>query len=346
MLEKLKKRELIASIPTLLLKIGLGIVLLIYSGIFTVLMGPTPLSHLDASKLEGEYVSYDLWLSFDCFAEMITTSDGAETSNFRDYLIATDEYYMAVRIYPSDYEKMDRLTEDSFAWLDYETDDLPEEVHVTGVVQQMDSDELSYYYEYIGLSRTEAENYGYLTLVIDTHAVRADGMDAVTSSIIALLGIASLLWAVWSVYGALRLRHHQDIVKLLKEEPDAEEELSQWMEGTRSVHGLRVNEKWCLWESKKATHLSKTEDVLWAYQHVTTHRYYFVAVGKSHSLVIGLQNGRFWTIPMGREEDVKEAMALLGKMHPRIVLGYSKELADLFSKDREKFSHLRDETLL
>ena len=85
-LEKLKKKELTASIPALILKLVLGIGLILYSGIFKLVEGPEPLEKLDPSSIEGEYVSYDLWLSFDYFAEMLSTTDAGEVSQFLDYL--------------------------------------------------------------------------------------------------------------------------------------------------------------------------------------------------------------------------------------------------------------------
>lgn len=344
-LEKLKKKELTSSIPALILKLVLGIGLILYSGIFKLVEGPEPLEKLDPSSIEGEYVSYDLWLSFDYFAEMLSTTDAGEVSQFLDYLVPVEEeYYLAVRIYPADYEKMMKFTEDSFAWLDYETDELPEPYHIQGVVCPIESDELNYYYDYIGLYGTEAEAQGYLPLVIDTHAMRDDGMDMVTASVIALLGGACLVWAVWSVHAALTMRHHKEIVEYLNKHPEKEAELDNWMENTPDVNGIKMDSQWCSHVTKTQTKFELSENILWVYQHVTQHRvYFFIPAGKSHSLVIGTRSGKFWTIPMRSEQRVKETMEYMVGANPKIVRGYSKELEQLFSKDRETFSHLMEQ---
>lgn len=330
MLKRIQKAELKASLLGIVLLLLLGIGLIGLSGVHKLIAGPTPLQYLDAEQLEDEYVCYDMWLSFDTFAEMVTTIDGKEISDFKDYVIPVESYYVAVRIYPKDYEKMNQFIEDSYAWMDYKTDDLPEVFPVKGVIEKMSQDELTYYYEFLELSEAEAPKYGYLPYILDTSKALGTNLSPVLISVMLMGGLVLLGIAIWKVYTIKTMKHHQDLLSLLQEKPEMEDYLEKWMSRENDVYGLRINESWCWIHTDKMTKLLPSSDVLWMYMKVTTHRVNFIPVRKDYQCKIWTKKGREITIPMRMERDVNLAIQYAVNQCPHIVAGYSKELEQLY----------------
>ena len=345
MLKKIRKNELLGTLPLLIVLTVVGVVSIFFSGIQNLFVQPVSLVQLSPSELEGQYVEYDMWLSFDSFAEMVRTVNGNEISEYQDFLFPVEEkYYLNVRIYQKDYDRFEKMVNDSFAWLDYETDDLPEPYSISGVIKPLSNDELPYFYDYIGLSEAEANQLGYYSLVVDTQDKTVGDMSG-TGTFAALLFGAFLIGFAALLYARInKMKNHALLVEFLKNHPEKEEDLENWMKNESDLYGFRMNHDYFFYQSKRQSYILPSSDVLWMYVNVTTQRVNFIPVGKTYQLKLGLRNGSLITTNVSGEEEAREVIQTALAIQPGIVAGYSKELEQLFASNRERFAMLKQKS--
>ncbi len=345
MLKEIRKNEMKGTLPLLIVLAIVGVALILCSGVQNLFVQPVSLIQLSPKELEGQYVEYDMWLSFDSFAEVIRTVDDNEISEYQDFLFPMEEkYYLNVRIYHEDYEKFAKLVDDSFAWLDYETDELPEPYSISGVIKPLSNDELPYFYDYIGLSEAEANQLGYYALVIDTQDKTVGDTAPATIFFMLLFGTFMIGMSV-VLYGRInKMKNHALLVEFLNKYPEKEEYLENWMKNESDLYGFRVNGDYFFYQSKRQSYIVPASDVLWMYVNVTTQRVNFIPVGKTYQLKLGLRNGSLVTTNVSGEDEAREIIQAALKVHPGIVAGYSKELEQLFASNRERFAMLKQKS--
>ncbi len=341
MVKQIQKKELLKKMPWIMICLIVSVLVLCFSGIQHLFAIPVSLSSLSPTELENQYVEYDMWLTYDEFAEMVMTSNGTEYSEFKDYLFPVEEkYYLSVRIYHKDYEEFNQMVHDSMAWSNYETDYLPEPYSIKGVIQPLDEDELPYFYEYLQLSEAEAQQQGFYALVVDT-GDKVPGSTSQNDVIIRIL-VSFIFCFIGFIllYYTLTMKNHRDLIHYLEEHPEKEESLQNWVNSELAEDGFRINSELCFYLSATKSILLNSMDILWLYIEVSQQRVNFIPVQKQYFLKIGLRDGSFRNIMIRNEEEGQRMIQKALSVCPSIVTGYSKELKQMFAENRTVFESI------
>ena len=158
-----------------------------------------------------------------------------------------------------------------------------------------------------------------------------------------VLGVLVLALAVFlPIYGGTKL-WNKDIVKYCKDTPSPDGTYAQiqaFADATPVSGLLTVGDRWILISGNSKLQILETPHVVWAFQHVTSHKYYgLITLAKSYALGLGLDNGKYLTIP-GSKKKVEEALNALYQNTDHIMVGFDSQLSEMFQyKD---FQGLRD----
>lgn len=357
LLQKLRSKAINnAAIKTGVLVV-IGVAIFFVSGIFNVLFGGKELNVSNIQDLEGKYVSYEVWTNYSWYVEGYTkSSSGSTKTDYYQYLVPVGE------------EQMDYyldITDPTYSWIgvqinsekqrdkfDYVfeqyfyTVDTPEKYKVSGYLRKMDYEEKYYYEDYISynfdmtLSEIDAQG-NILTYVIDTNSTN-EHFTKGTAYALSAVGVAAILFGVYIMYAALSMKNHKDLVKYLVDNPEKDEKISSLLE-KEAMHGVRMNSDYFIVHKAKATTFMETKDIVWVYHHVTQHRTNGIKTGKTHALMVATLYGKVQSVNMPNEAAVLETMEYMRNINPKIVLGYSNELAALYSSNPSAFLTLNED---
>ena len=114
---------------------------------------------------------------------------------------------------------------------------------------------------------------------------------------------------------------------------DAERELNGGV--VYSSGGVFVTNKYVIEKSFFRFNIFRFKDLLWAYKKVTQRRVNFIPAGKSYEAALIFYGGseRF----SGPEAKIQEVLTFASNKAPWAVVGYSKEIADIFNKRTSEF---------
>jgi hypothetical protein len=105
------------------------------------------------------------------------------------------------------------------------------------------------------------------------------------------------------------------------------------LRGTR----LEVSEHWLLAATPFSARVLALDRLAWAYRHVVRRKLYLlITISRWNYLQAFAAGGRRFTVRL-REKDVNAALEELARRAPGAVFGYSRELAKLWKRDRERF---------
>jgi hypothetical protein len=99
---------------------------------------------------------------------------------------------------------------------------------------------------------------------------------------------------------------------------------------------VRLTNNWLIHATAFKTVLMQSRDVIWAYQKITKHYHNGIPTGKSYSIVIRDSRGQSAEVT-GKKTSAPELVSTLQQRMPWIVAGFSKELEELWSKNRAGF---------
>jgi len=114
---------------------------------------------------------------------------------------------------------------------------------------------------------------------------------------------------------------------------DAEQELNRGV-----VHrsgGVFVTNKYVIEKTFFGFNIFRFEDMLWAYKKVTQRRVNFIPAGKSYDAVLIFYGGS--ECFSGPETRIHDVLTFASIKAPWAVVGYSKEIADIFNKHTSEF---------
>ncbi len=339
-MEALKKKCMNQRIIALVVLVIIGGILICATGFsaFRSLI-PTKLTgDSDLSSLEGKYVTYEMAMPLDCYESIGTVNEdtGAEAIKQYAYIVYDQEgdfYFGIVR----DKKYDDETYEMADAVWDYivgDTDDLPEAVTIKGTVVEMDSEDIGYYedvlvvYEYYGIDVSTAEYY----YIEEGRVGTADLTEAWVMTIIGLaLIVGGIIWVLWGLKS-----WDKNIKKYLAAHP----EVSRTQLDLEIASGNVMNNK-CTIIGKNyifvldsVIKISSLDKLCWGYYYehsgrnrVTQMRLFFA---DGEKLFVNAS-----------ESNTKEMLTYLYDQLHYVVVGYSKEWEQLYSKKREEFLNLR-----
>lgn len=302
------------------------------------------LDSLDYSEnLSGTYIKDNLYGIYDYFCE---TTSGSKTVS-REYLIdAGDSYYIGMYAEGSDMKKADALMEASWDYLDGKDDGTAlegKQFEIVGTIKSMPYDSLKYYKEYLGWSTmSEAEKATFLPYYIVVGEI--DGSEDTDMIMWLLIGGVFLFFTIFYIVSLCTGRYQKSVKKYIAASPNpdmAREKVEHFLNSTADISGIRISNEFICGQNGAKTTFGELRNLVWAYEHVTTHRTNFVVTGKTYQVVIGFKDGKKHFLGAKNEEAALEILQNIGARAPHVILGYNADLEKAFTKDMNSFLQIR-----
>lgn len=349
MLEELKKKSIKKSLfaTILLLIAGIGLIVLEFSNLKSLLKGPVQFETLKPEEItEDLIVDASININFGAFMERYekNTKTNVERTTDLYYVILTgDEYdddfcFMGLKVSPTYMKRMDKMAEASYYGEATET------IKFSGAINKMDKDEYKYFKEYLmegGLTAKEVEEYA-LPYYISSGALT--GGAATTVYVITGLGVLLILFAVFRVIYALNGGNLNKLKKEIEASGYSEERVSSEYASAPVLNKgneLRIGKTFLFYLDGSKPRLIKNDSIVWAYQKTTTHRTNGIKTGTTYSILIYLADKKTRDISVNSEAVAKEVLQCMEQNIPRAVLGYSEELNRIYRREYDNFLKLR-----
>ena len=341
-MKKLKRETIRHLMPILVVFFGIGLLFLIVgiSDSSKVADGPIPLEEVDFSKdIDGLYVTGTIYYIYDCYCE--ETEDGVVVR--REYLIdANDYYYMALRADDEDMQAADALCDASYKYYLGEDDGtqlVKAQYEVTGVIEEIPSSTLEYYYDYIEWdTMDDASKEAFLPYYIRVTDYESESASSIVVSIIFFIG-GGIFLAM-----ALAGFYQRTVKKYIKGSPSpelAKQKVESFVENTPIVNGLRCNHEFICGNAIGVTTFGETPKVAWVYLHTFTQRVLFIPIYRNHSIYFGFTDGTLQAAKMKNKKTATACLEMLQQLCPKAVFGYTPELAQMFRKNRDEFLSIK-----
>lgn len=343
MLQELKKISLKKVLPICLIFLALGVVMLVLGGpgLLLLLGGPKDLDSVPVDQLEGQYVRTDMAIVMDWYAYTEEkSSSGTRRTTAKEYVIPVGEReYMGVELPASKISQADALIDATWDYLsDEDADFLGEPLTVSGTIVRMDSESLKFYHETVGYDDMDAATQQVmLPLVLKSGQVGDN--DLFTVCFFAGSGLLLVGFGLFFLLRALTGGYQKSLKTYCAEKMDAAMELERletFYNSAELLYGVRMDDTLLMIQDGATTRLLPVEQVVWAYQQTTQHRTNGIPTGKTHALMLNLENGKQLAIGM-KEDQARELLAAFDQRYPNMLLGYTKERAELYRKDRTAF---------
>ncbi|MBR6626447.1 MAG: hypothetical protein IKL04_00505 [Lachnospiraceae bacterium] len=302
---------------------------------------------LDFSKnLSGTYVKGTLEFVYDCYCE--ETQNNKVSSRY--YIIdAGDEHYMSLHVVKSDLDEIEALMQASWDYMDGKStlDTLLEHRYeFEGVISSLASDTLIYYNQYMaecGIMPTKQQTtFLPYTLEFQTKTSRLIFFSAfgITAGIFYLIALIRLLGLFTGFY----TRAIKKYIKNSTNPTATKEKVEHFLQNTNLLHDVYCNEDFICGFHGCSAMIGETRKIVWAYQFTINHKYAGIfTYKKENSLMVYFHDSYF--AHMGF--DIKKALhvsQLIGRLSrycPWMIEGYSDELLNMYTKDRNAFLNLR-----
>lgn len=347
-MKQLKKKSLKSILPLLILFWGIAAFGL-YSGISGLITNyitePTPMESVDFSgDIEGLYVSGPVYVIYDWYCEEY---EGSKTTA-REYIIDADEQYYICLLADNASEMADanKLMEATYAYYDGEDDGTliyESQYEIKGTIKKIPSESLDYLHEFIGWNEMDsATRATFLPYYIDVNNLGSGEMDSVIAATVVgvlFLVIGLVFFIMW-----LKGSYQKSIKKYIESSasPDmAKERVEYFLANTEEINGLRYNRDFICGNQNGTIAFGEMSKLCWVYLHTTTHKRYFITVGKSYALMLGFTDGSIQAAGMKNEKIARDHMQQLSAICPQVVFGYSDDLEKMFRKDMSGFLNLR-----
>ncbi len=343
MMNELKKISLKRILLLTLILLAAGIFLLIQGapGALLLLKGPADLDTIPVDQLEGQYVRTDVAIVMDWYAYTEKKSDsGKKTTTSKEYIIPVGEAeYMGLQLPAGKLDQADALIDATWNYLTDENAEFEgEPITVSGTIHRMDSQSERYFHEVVGYSDMDAATQAnMLSLVLDEGKIGEK--DLPTICLFAGGGLALILLGLFFLIRALTGSYQKSIKTYCAEQADPEialERVETFYQSAEQLNGLRMGDDLLMFQEGATTHLVPVRRVVWAYQQTTQHRTNGIPTGKTHALLLNLDTGKQIVLSM-KEEQAKELLAAFDQRYPDMLLGYTKDRAELYRKDLVSF---------
>jgi hypothetical protein len=184
----------------------------------------------------------------------------------------------------------------------------------------------------------------FIPYLLDSSSFRSDAYIAFA------IGLPIMLLAAYNSRKALaRIRNMENspIYRSLKRHDVPPETVAQMIdnefkqEGVTVVKSLMLSSSWLLHKTLFNLSIVHLNEIIWIYAKVTSHSYNFIPTGKSYGFIVADQAGRMIELDLGRgkssEREATSFLQNLAAQIPWIIVGYSDELKEEYTKDRRAF---------
>lgn len=348
MFEALKKKSLKSSLvlTVILAVIGIGLTVHFATGAWYVVTGYVPFADLDPNEISNQWVALNLeenWGAFADYSETNSSTHITRTISLYYIILAEDDYstdirYMALEV-PASYEnRMEQMARHGA---------YGNPLFLSGRIRKMDGDIYRYFKEYMmdgGLTEEEFEQY---TLPYYIQAYSDETYENIFTVAAFLFGALLLMLALFrfvrAMSGSYLKKLKEDIASIGISEMSAE---SDWNTATEICKGIKVGRFFTYYmEGSKPRAIPNTK-ILWAYQNTTTHRTNGIKTGTTYSVMVWIDGWkRAANLGMPNETTAQEILKRFSAQFPWVVVGYSEELRQMYTKNRAQFMQLRYNTV-
>lgn len=348
MFETLKKKSLKSSLvlTIILAAVGIGLAVHFALGTWYVVTGYVSFVDLDPDEISNQWVALNLeenWGAFADYSETNSSTHITKTISLYYIILTEDDYstdfrYMAVEV-PAAYEnRMEQMAQRGAY-------DNP--LFLSGRIRKMDDDIYRYFKEYMmdgGLTEEEFEQY---TLPYYIKVYSDEMYENVFTVAAFLFGVLLLLLAVFRLVKALSGSYlkklKEDIASIGISEYSAE---SDWNSAVEICKGIKVGRFFTYYMEGSKPRAIPNSKVLWVYQNTTTHRTNGIKTGTTYSVMIWIDGWKHAAnLGMPNETTAQEMLKRFSAQFPWVVVGYSDELRQMYTKNRAQFMQLRYNTV-
>ncbi|MBQ8639935.1 MAG: hypothetical protein IJ468_12285 [Lachnospiraceae bacterium] len=347
-MKKLRNKSMKSMIVIILTILICGIVMLCAAvlPLSTVIRGPQDLTAIDvASDLDGVYVTTTLYQNYGCYCE--ETENGKVKARYYGIDAGPDSLYMVgMKASGSKMDKADALADATDQYYNYEITESELDSYcyeVTGTLKKMNSEDLRYYHQAIGYSSlSEEEQEIYLPYYLEVGAIGDHNLFSLIAFLVlsAVMIIAAIVLFIRCLGGA-----YQKSVKRYIESSSnamvAEEKVNNFLNNTEPVYGLQFNRDFICGQNGANTMFGETGKLVWAYMQTTTHKRYFITVGKTYQLALVFTDGSRQFVSVKKKEFCEELLARLKPLCPRAIIGYDERIDKLYQKNFRSLLELK-----
>lgn len=349
MLEKLKKKSILKSLPAvvILLVMGIGLLVMEFSNVKSLMRGHVVFESLAPEEISGDLiVDVTLYDNFGCYMEQYEENTKTHTRRTTDlyYVIwtgddnAEDFRYMGIKVPASDENAMEKMAEATYYG------EYSDPIVYSGAVNKMTAEEYEYFMEYFLESDFTEEEIEEWTLPYYISVGALTGGAAASAWGIAGIGLALALAAVFVLILALAGNDLRAIKKELAEAGFNEESVDYEYERARLFNkgrDFRIGSRLIFFMSGSVPHVIAKDKLVWAYQSTTTHRTNGIKTGTTYAVILRTLAKKSFTIAVSNEGEAQEALQYISQEIPGAVVGYDDELSKMYQKDFQNFLQLK-----
>lgn len=349
MLEKLKKKSILKSLPAIIITLAIGITLLVLeaSGIKALVRGNVVFETLAPEEINNDLlVDVTLYDNFGCYMEKYEENTSTHATRTTDlyYVIwtgddnAEDFRYMGIEVPASDERAMEKMAEATYYG------EYSDPIKYTGAINKMSSEEYQYFKEYFlesGFTEDELDEW-ILPYHISVGALT--GGAATSAWIIAGIGVVLVLIAVIILIFVLSGSKLKTLKKELAEAGIDETSVDYEYEGARLFNkksDFRIGRRLTFFLLGSKPHALANDKLVWAYQSTTTHRTNGIKTGTTYAVTMRTYNKKSYPVPVASEEEAQEVLQYIIETIPGAVIGYNDDLNKMFQKDFQNFLQIK-----
>lgn len=356
MLKELKRKSIQSILVTVIICLVIAGAVYWYflrEGCSVLLKGKQDMDSMVEADMGEYYVDATMYGIYDCYAYTTEEKNNVTVrTTAKDYVIPFGETsFMGLAVQGKYIAKCDDLMEATWDFLDYKTDDIPQEkqFRVSGTIRPMDEETLKYYYEYVGWDELDAESQAFfLPYYLDVDKIGS--LQDTSFYLVGVLVIALTMGAIWMLVKAFTGQYQEMIKKYVQSsllgEETAMAKVEAFYQSNEPSFGIRMNSEFIMFQNGAKTIFLPALEILWAYQQTTTHRTNGIKTGTSYNILLRTKNGKQYVTAVGNSEDsCREFLSALNQRMPHIILGYKKELLTMYNKNRSQMIEISDNLL-
>ena len=341
MLETFKKhvtKNLIGRIVLSAIIIG---AVFFFSGksILMFLKGPVPITAgMDYDAAEGTFVSFDAQYIIDEYVRLTERNTDTKKEKLKNisYFVyyKEDGYFFGIEVPSSQEEEMNQYIDDTISWLNEEVSELTNVKSVKGTWTALTGKRLQYYQEQI----TDDLGAEFLDMAlpyyIDTNNV---GERTYVSIYICLAVIAlAIIFLIYSLVQYFTGSSQKKLKKYLEANPTVTmENLEADFASATAVSGnIWVGRRWTFRIAGIYADLLENKNLVWGY-------YYYRSGRHSESALRLYDINQHEHSLNAAEKQATAALNIYKQQQPHMVIGYQKDLEQLYRKDFQGFLNLR-----
>lgn len=339
MIEKLKKKYMANCIfaTVLLWALAAVFVAITWDDLNVLFQKPLKIEDLKAEDIQKNVkVEGDVYYFMDYYAYQ--ENDDGDTTAMQFMIPVGEAEYMGVNCSGSTMDQAKENMDAYWAYLDGDESamDNLQPVKISGTIQPLSGEYLKFFNDFVdGIGLSEEDAAVFLPYVINVGDI--GDTDTVTLGILGLAALALLITGICMLVSGFSGKNVKKLEKYCEGKGNKEYALQQiehFYQMQPPVQGIRINEEYFMAVKGTKIYFSQADQILWAYAHVVQHRTNFIPTGKTYSVIVKLDNGKAYDIPMNREANMNEALNYIASNMPYLFIGYDKDFEKLYNKNR------------